>query len=438
MSKPAFDIDLTICPVAALPVVEPDAVVAVTPEYAGAWTVAGDLDGNGEVELVQARLWEQNDTHAVAAVSAYRLDGSVLWRWGAPGDGVAALHSDAPCQIHDWNCDGRMEVVLATRTHVIALDGATGAELWRFATPGPDAADCLVFARLSGAERDDLLLKDRYHRIWAYTWDGKPLWTITNPAGMMTAHQPYPLDLDGDGRDAIVAGYAVLDHEGRLLWALDRAALHLGWGHLDCVRVLQQGRRPEDWRLAFTCCADNALLCLDGCGGVVWERRGRHFESIRVGRLIPGCANEQILVDIDHAEPGKSPLQIYALDGTLLGAINSVYGRQHPLIRWSGAAVDRIVACEDRMLVSGETGLPLARFATPVPAGMRFEQTERPQEHLARGAFHLLGHVGSFFGGARQDLMLGTNPGGAIWLYRNPGGASGDVPPGTGKNVTLY
>ena len=80
----------------------------------------------------------------------------------------------------------------------------------------------------------------------------------------------------------------------------------------------------------------------------------------------------------------------------------------------------------------------LARFMTPVPAGMRFEQTERPQEHLARGRFHLLGHVGSFFGGARQDLMLSTNPGGAIWLYRNPGGASGGVPTGTGKNVTLY
>jgi len=433
-----FNIDLTTYPVEALPIVEPAAVIAIDPEYAGAWTVAGDLDGDGQVELVQARLWEQNDTHAVVAVSAYRLDGSVLWRWGNPAEGVAALHSDAPCQIHDWNCDGRPEVVLATRTHVVVLNGATGAELWRFATPDPEAADCLVFARLSGAERDDVLLKDRYHRIWAYTWDGRLLWTVTDPGGMKTAHQPYPVDLDGDGRDAIIVGYAVLDHDGKLLWALDGVALKLGGGHLDCARVLQRGPRPEDWRLAFACCADNALLCLDGRGRLVWEQRGLHFESLFIGRLIPGCEDAQILVDIDHAEPGKSPLHVYDLDGRLLGAMNSIYGRQHPLLCWNDAPVDRIVACEDRLLISGETGIPLARFDTPVPPGMQFDQGERPKEHLIRGNFHVLGHVGNLFGGCGHDLMLTTNPGGVIWLYRNPCSVSGTIPLGTGKNVTLY
>jgi hypothetical protein len=434
----SFNVDLTACPIDSLPAVEPTAVIAVDPRVAGAWTVAGDLDGDGKVELVQARLWERDDTHAVASVSAYRVDGSVLWHWGNPGDGVAALHSDAPCQIHDWNRDGRAEVVVATRTHVVVLDGATGTELWRFATPDPDAADCLVFARLSGGQRDDILLKDRYHRIWAYTGEGRLSWAATDPGGMRTAHQPYPVDLDGDGRDAIVAGYAVLGPDGGLLWALDKKAFHLGQGHLDCVRVLQDGPRPEDWRLVLTCCGDNALLCLDGRGNLIWRRRGLHFESIDIARFVPGSASRQLVVDIDHAEPGRSPLHVLDGEGRLLGELNSVYGRHHRLVRWADAEVDRIVMCEDRLLVSGQTGEPLCRLHTPIPAGVCFDQSARPQEHRNRGEFHLLGRVGNLFGTGAQDLMLTTNPGGVIWLYRNPGPALSDRPLGTGRNATLY
>ena len=433
-----FDVDLTTYPIDSLPVVEPEAVIAVDPRVAGAWTVAGDLDGDGKAELVQARLWECNDTHAVASISAYRLDGSTLWHWGNPSDGVAALHSDAPCQIHDWNRDGRAEVVVTTRTYVIILDGATGAELWRFATPHPDAADCLVFARLSGAERDDILLKDRYHRIWAYTAEGRLLWAVVDPGGMKTAHQPYPVDLDGDGREAIIAGYAVLGPDGGLLWALDASSLQLGRGHLDCARVLQDGPRPEDWRLVFSCCGDNALLCLDGRGDLVWQRRGQHFESIDTGRLVRSRAGRQLLVDIDHAEPGKSPLQVLDSDGQLLGNLNSVYGRHHRLVHAMDAEVDWIVMCEDRLLVSSETGVPLRRLQTPVPTGACFDSSERPKEHCDRGEFHLLGRVGNLFGADGQDLLFSTNPGGVIWLYRNVGGASRKSPLGTGVNVTLY
>jgi hypothetical protein len=438
MGTNPFTVDLTTFPAASLPVVQPDAVIAPDPLYAGAWTVAGDLDGDGVAEVVQARLWEHNDVHAVATVCAYRLDGTVLWRWGEPGAGVAALHSDAPCQVYDWNRDGRQEVIVATHTHVVVLAGATGAELWRFATPGHDAADCLVFANLSGGERDDILLKTRYHRIWAHTWDGLRLWDITDPAGMKTAHQPFPLDLDGDGRDEIIAGYALLDQDGSLLWGLDGAALGLGKGHLDCVRILHHGVRPEDWRLVLSCCGDQALLCLDGLGRLVWEHRGMHFESIGIGRLSSDCTHPQILVDIDHATPGKSPLHIYDHDGTLRGEINSIYGRLHPLVHWGSSRVAQIVACEDRLLVSGETGLPLARFATPLPEGVAFEQAERCGEHVKRGAFHLLGQVGNLFGAGQSDLLLSTNPGGVIWLFRNPGGTATAIPCGTGRNVTLY
>lgn len=438
MNKPPFYVDLITCPTDTLPVIEPTAVIVPDAAFAGAWTVAGDIDGDGDVELVIARLWETDDVHATATVSACRLDGSVLWQWGNPGDGVAALHNDAACQIHDWDRDGRQEVVIVTHTHVIMLDGATGAEKYRFAAPSRDAADCITFAQLSDGEGADIIIKNRYHKIWAYTWQGELLWEIENPAGMKTAHQPYILDIDGDGYDEVIAGYALLNRHGNIIWSLNSIALGIGQGHLDCARVLRRGKEPEDWRLVFTCCSDDALLCLDGRGELVWEQRGQHFESIGIGQFIPGDASTQLLVDIDHRTPGKSPQQIFNEDGMLLGELNSIYGRIHPLIHWGDLPTAQIVACEDRLLISGATGEPLARFSTPVPDGITFEQQERPQEHLIRGAFHLIGHTGNLFGHGRQDLLFTTNPGGVIWLYENPGTQSQGLPLGMGQNVTLY
>jgi hypothetical protein len=343
------------------------------------------------------------------------------------------LHSDVPCQLHDWNGDGRSEVVIATRDHVIVFDGADGRELWRFSTPDPEAADCLVFCRLSGNERDDVLLKDRYHRLWAYTWDGRLLWQVTDPGGYKTAHQPVPLDLDGDGRDAIFAGYALLGHDGTVRWTLDG---DLGRGHLDCVRVLRRGATPGAWRFALTACGDNAIVCVDGHGRTVWAHHGRHFESIRVGAYRPGGV--QLVVDIDHADPGQGPLLLYDADGVWLGDIGTVYSRHHPVVHWDASGLARIVACEDRLLVSGETGVPLARFATPLPDGVAFLQAQRNTEHARRGAFHLLGHAGNLFGAGRDDLLLCTNPGGAVWLYRNTAGPAAGAALGTRSNVTLY
>jgi hypothetical protein len=438
MNTTPFFVDLTNYLTDTIPVIEPTAVIVHDVAFAGAWTVAGDVDGDGQTELVTARLWEKDDVHATATVSVCRLDGSVLWTWGNPGDGVAALHNDAACQIYDWDRDGRQEVVIVTHTDVIMLDGATGAEKFRFETPGRDAADCIAFANLSDGVGADIIIKNRYHKIWAYNWHGKHLWEIEYPAGMKTAHQPFVINIDNDGYDEVIVGYALLNHKGKIVWSLNSDALKIGQGHLDCARVLRRGQEPEDWRLVLTCCGDNALLCLDGNGELVWEHRGQHFESINVGHFIPGDESKQILVDIDHRTPGKSPQQIFNEDGKLLGEINSIYGRIHPLIKWGDMSTEHIVACEDRLLVSGATGEPLSRLATPMPDGVKFEQQERALEHINRGAFHLIGQTGNIFGNGRQDLMLSTNPGGVIWLYDNPGEKSQDLPLGTGENVTLY
>lgn len=79
-----FDLDLRGEALRDVPVIEPWKTVHLDPEYAGEWVVLGDVDGDGEVEIVSARNVDRDDVRYTSAVVAHKLDGSVLWRWGGP------------------------------------------------------------------------------------------------------------------------------------------------------------------------------------------------------------------------------------------------------------------------------------------------------------------------------------------------------------------
>ena len=164
-----------------VPVVEPWRTIRVNPEKAGAWTVAGDVDGDGEAELVSARNNPESLSQEVVSVIVHKLDGTVLWEWGSPESGVARLGYDVACQVHDWDGDGNLEVVVVGRNHIVELDGATGAEKRKLPIP-QDAADCLTFVNLSGSERPtELLIKTRYDQIWALDSNANELWNVKLP-----------------------------------------------------------------------------------------------------------------------------------------------------------------------------------------------------------------------------------------------------------------
>jgi hypothetical protein len=162
------------------------------------------------------------ELHFTSGIMAQRLDGTVLWHWGDPKIGRKKLHHDVACQIYDWDGDGRNEVVLCAEGFLVELEGATGKEKRRLPIP-KDATDCLVFANLSGQARaTDVLVKTRYTQIWAFNREGKELWTVKNPGGYPTAHQPVPVDLDGDGRQEVMTDYA--RHHASLDWTGDGVA----------------------------------------------------------------------------------------------------------------------------------------------------------------------------------------------------------------------
>ncbi len=410
---------------AAVSEIAPWRTIILDPDYSGAWVVAGDLDGDGQVEVVSARNVDQNDVHYTSAVVAQRLDGTVLWRWGDPGIGRKKLHHDVACQIYDWDGDGRNEVIVGGDGFVAELDGATGRERRRFAIPR-GASDCLVFANLSGGRRaTELLVKTRSTQIWAYDHDGRPLWTVEKPGGYLTAHQPVPIDLDGDGRDEVMAGFVMLNHNGTPRWTFKSRKAEQGRGHCDCFRLVRRGATAEATRFVLTLCGAEGLAMIDGNGVPVWELAGQHFESVDVARICADVPGVQLAVDIDHRPWGEGPVWVIDENGQVRTRIMTDYARHHALLDWTGDGVEEIVVAQSRLLYDG-TGRVVARLAMD-PADDR-----EGEERLAL--------VGDFTGDGVPDVMLTTRSMTRVQIYRNERGRRPEPPAplGTGVNFTLY
>ncbi|MHC4213536.1 MAG: hypothetical protein ACYSWP_09215 [Planctomycetota bacterium] len=401
------------------PVVKAWKSVRLDREYGGYWVVTGDVDGDGEVDVVSARNVDVNDVHYTSAAVAQRLDGSVIWQWGNPKIGRRKLHHDVACQIHDWDGDGSKEVILCTKGYIVELDGATGQERRRIRIAA-GASDCVVFADLSGRKRaTDVLVKTRYTQIWAYDYSGKLLWTSEMPAGSKTAHQPVPIDIDNDGTDEIMAGYAMLNSDGSVRWKFQSKKVKQEISHLDCVRVLRKGATPKDWRLVLTCCAANNVACVNGNGKVLWEVPGRHFESIKVGRIFPHLKEPQILVDIDHQPFGQSPVWVLDENGNHLAQLTTDYSRHHALLDWTGDGYDEIIVAKARGVFNRQ-GRRIATLDTEGPGGTVL--------------------LGDMTGDGMSDVTLTNLETLVVYIFENNAAGKVDKPLdlGCGVNFTLY
>jgi hypothetical protein len=401
-----------------LPVIEPWRTIPLDPAYAGQWVILEDVDGDGQVEVISARNVNVGDVHYTSAVVVHRLDGSVLWRWGGKDLGRSALHHDVACQVHDWDGDGKPEVVICAEGELIALAGADGSVLRRCPLP-PEATDCLVFANLTGGPRPtDVLVKTRYGQIWAFDRDWKQLWTVQNPGGYKTAHQPYPLDINGDGRDEVMAGFALLNPDGFLRWTVVCNKIKLSGGHLDCCRPLARGSRPEDWRLVLTACGANGLIMTDGNGRTLWEVPGHHFESLDIGKIRADVDGLQIVVDDGHHPAGRGPIYLHDERGNLLGTWLVPYARFHTIVDWNGDGLMEVLLPDPRLICDG-TGKALAKLDVP-DEGMRLVRT------------------GDFTGDGVADIAISTPT--TVYIFRNPSppGSSKPAALGSGLNATLY
>ncbi|MEV4630042.1 discoidin domain-containing protein [Micromonospora sp. NPDC049523] len=204
----------------------------------GARPLFGDVTGDGRLDIVYMQPHYVADDRyegaLVAALTAYDLDGRLLWQAGTPDPRGRNNGSDIPAQVHDVDGDGDNEVVAImhpggdTRQpgRFMVFEGATGQLVRDFALPDRLAHDAIIFANLSGRNTaQEIILKDRYDTAWALSGDGTLLWTHRGNTG----HYPWPYDIDNDGRQEVMIGYDMVGPDGQLLWQ------HRGDGHADTM-----------------------------------------------------------------------------------------------------------------------------------------------------------------------------------------------------------
>ncbi len=329
----------------------------------------GDLDGDGEYEIVLK--WEPSNAKDNAHdgvtgpvfLDAYKLDGTWLWRI-ALGRNIRAGAHYTQFIVYDLDGDGRAEVavktadgsvsgtgqvigdpeadyrnaqgrVLSGPEYLTIFDGETGAALVTtdFEPARGNVRDWgddygnrvdrfLAGVAYLDGERPSLIMARGYYAktaIAAYDFrDGKlsMRWLFdTSRSGERQFqgqgnHSLSVADVDGDGKDEIVYGAMVVDHDGKGLYAT-------GLGHGDAMHVgdldpnrpgLEVFQVHEDRNVRYHASMRDAAT-----GEILW--------GVHTGR----DTGRGMAADIDPRYPGAEAwaaagVGLYAADGTKISS----------------------------------------------------------------------------------------------------------------------
>ncbi|GGI45097.1 hypothetical protein GCM10008018_10390 [Paenibacillus marchantiophytorum] len=132
----------------------------------------GDLNGDGRMEILLVQPDNRQDVryipHQLQCLTAFDLEGHLLWQTGKPDSGAGSRGSNYQAQIADIDGDGHLEVLCVMDGRFMILNGQNGTVKTVHDLPSPEAHDCNIVANLTGGDfAGDIIVKDRYHHLWA-------------------------------------------------------------------------------------------------------------------------------------------------------------------------------------------------------------------------------------------------------------------------------
>ena len=318
----------------------------------------GDLNNDGQTDflLVQNMPYFGANYNQITCLTAIDNSGNILWQSGKPDPENAWLSYDVAVQIHDIDDDGKSEVIMAQGEWIKVLEGATGKEKARYSVPSSAIlsgetswqeykhyyrrdllpylnVDCFSFADLRGTGKPlDVIIKDRYTRLWAYTNKFELLWTASANLG----HFPFFHDSNKDGRQEVYIGYSKFDPDGKLLWSLDS----LMGEHSDgvCVGDFTLSGGPDR---VFIGGSDDGVLLLDDNGKILKHHLVGHAQTPGVGQFRPDIPGLEFCNINFWGEPGL--ITIYSCSGEEITNFELIHsGSPVQPVNWRGDGTEFI------------------------------------------------------------------------------------------------
>jgi len=317
----------------------------------------GHLTGTGEwhIVLAQAQKRVTRDAYPhISCLTAIDLDGKILWQRGEPSEQTekfGKVSADLPVQVYDIDGDGVDEVICGINFEIIILDGTTGQVKKKVKTPlSDDEDDSLLgvtyqtyafdrinpdgirIANFSGKDRaSDILIKDRYCRIYALDADLNILWKYKSPQN--TGHYPLAIDINGDGHDELLCGYTLLDHKGKQIWTYPIKADH--------TDEIVAGKFMAGTDKGYFACVSGTegFFIGDFQGNILMRDKIGHAQRVSVGNYCPERQGFELAVSNFWGHQGV--VYFYDCFGSLLWEMeNEQNGNILAPVNWKGDGSD--------------------------------------------------------------------------------------------------
>ncbi len=308
----------------------------------------GDLDGDGRKEILlgQTTFRASGDFAETNLLTALNLEGEVLWQIGEPSPSPDTAMADIAAQVADVDGDGRAEVVYVKDHFLRIADGRTGelkAEAPTPVQPGREGVswytefthgaadyhrapgDAVALGRLRKETKGfDIILKDRYAHVWAFTAELELLWQRT----LNTGHFPLVKDIDEDGLDEVFIGYSLLDSDGSLIY-------DLGLGdHVDGIACERLSGPEGEYRVALAAGEEGFILC-DLRGKIIAKHMLGHVQKLSVGNFSPERPGLEVFSINYWGNPGIC--FYFDSEGSIIRTIEPVaYASPVEPVNWTG------------------------------------------------------------------------------------------------------
>ncbi len=307
-----------------------------------------DVNGDGELELLILQTPSQlkSRLHAgrsdaddvdrsLSCLTAVSLEGEVLWQSGRPYTRDVPFTSHGPKSMvaGDIDADGRCEIALIRGTSLVILDGASGRQKSSAQLPA-DNFDIVHTAQLGPPEKGRQLICKVNDMSY-------PPWSYSNPAlvfgpDLSIWHQPFAVrgaghnmvavDTDDDGRDELLIGYSLLDHDLSEIWRLDLGAqFDYVSNHADHIAVSDVN---GDGRVEVRYAGSEDFFLADLEGNLLWQARGGHSQQSVEGPWGPNGEHRVIMSEKNQG--------LWGLDreGNVLWHRTDINGYARPSAVW--------------------------------------------------------------------------------------------------------